>query len=152
MTSWRTMRKHYAQGVICELERLGYASGEAKKVFLRHYREMRRSFGLNMNVHDFAKTVDEIHQTTIRKYDPNNPNHIYIGHHRDHLRKHAGEKSGMVFRISEEMENKINEWDSCAAEDVAGAKFAYTFIPTGLGLVITVQCDVCKRELDLSEW
>lgn len=58
----------------------------------------------------------------------------------------------MIFQISKEMEQKIREWDSCAAEDVAGAKFAYTFIPTGLGLIIKVQCDVCKRELDLSEW
>ena len=152
MTSRRTMRKHYAQGVICELERLGYGSEEAKEIFLSHYREIKRSFGLNMNVHDFAKTIDEIHQAAIRKYDQNNPNHIYVGHLRDRLRKQTAARKGMIFQISKEMEQKIREWDSCAAEDVAGAKFAYTFIPTGLGLIIKVQCGVCKRELDLSEW
>lgn len=57
----------------------------------------------------------------------------------------------MIFRISKEMERKIKEWDSSVAKDVVGAKLAYTFIPTGLG-IIKVQCDVCKRELDLSEW
>ncbi len=57
----------------------------------------------------------------------------------------------MVFEITEEMENRIREWDSCKAVDVAGAKFAYTFIPTSIGLVIKVRCDICNRELDLSE-
>lgn len=57
----------------------------------------------------------------------------------------------MIFEINEEMKNKINQWDSCKAIDVSGAKFAYTFIPTGLGLVITVKCDVCKRTLDLTD-
>ncbi|MHA6530948.1 hypothetical protein [Paenibacillus sp. BAC0078] len=60
--------------------------------------------------------------------------------------------SELNFQITEEMDQKIKAWDSCVAKDVAGAKFAYTFIPTGLGLVVKVQCDVCKRELDLSEW
>lgn len=57
----------------------------------------------------------------------------------------------MIFEINEEMKNKINQWDSCEARDVSGAKFAYTFIPTGLGLVVTVQCDVCNRTLDLTD-
>lgn len=57
----------------------------------------------------------------------------------------------MIFEINEEMKKKIRQWDNCKAVDVMGAKFAYTFIPTGLGLVITVKCDVCGRELDLSE-
>lgn len=60
----------------------------------------------------------------------------------------------LIFEINEEMKNKINQinqWDSCKAIDVSGAKFAYTFIPTGLGLVVKVQCDVCKRELDLTD-
>lgn len=57
----------------------------------------------------------------------------------------------MIFEISKEMEEKIKEWDSCEAVDVAGAKFAYTFIPTGLGLVIEVKCDICNRKLDLSD-
>ncbi|GGG07272.1 hypothetical protein GCM10010912_59920 [Paenibacillus albidus] len=60
--------------------------------------------------------------------------------------------SGRIFEITEEMEQKIIDWDSCNAKDVTGAKFAYIFIPTGIGLVVKVQCDVCKRELDLSDW
>ncbi|WP_169823402.1 hypothetical protein [Paenibacillus yonginensis] len=57
----------------------------------------------------------------------------------------------MLFEITEEMEQKINEWDSCKATDATGAKFAYIFIPTGVGLVVKVKCDVCDRELDLTE-
>lgn len=57
----------------------------------------------------------------------------------------------MIFEISEDMKRKIAQWDSCEARDVAGAKFAYTFIPTGLGLVVKVHCDVCNRELDLTD-
>jgi hypothetical protein len=57
----------------------------------------------------------------------------------------------MIFEITEEMKLKIKKWDSCHPIDVSGAKFAYTFIPTGLGLVVMVKCDVCDRELDLTE-
>ncbi|MNN80757.1 hypothetical protein D3C81_1975170 [compost metagenome] len=57
----------------------------------------------------------------------------------------------MIFEITKDMEKKINEWDSCKAVDVGGAKFLYTFIPTGLGTVIHVHCDICNRKLDLTE-
>jgi hypothetical protein len=57
----------------------------------------------------------------------------------------------MIFEITKDMEKKISDWDSCKAIDVTGAKFAYTFIPTGIGLVIKVQCDICNRILDLTE-
>ncbi|GFZ93880.1 hypothetical protein GCM10008018_45410 [Paenibacillus marchantiophytorum] len=57
----------------------------------------------------------------------------------------------MKFEINEKMEHKIREWDSCKAVDVTGAKFEYSFIPTGIGLVIKVQCDICRRILDLTE-
>lgn len=57
----------------------------------------------------------------------------------------------MLFEITEEMEKKIREWDSCKSVDVAGAKFSYTFIPTSLGTVIYVYCDICNRKLDLTE-
>ncbi|ETT47083.1 hypothetical protein C162_18385 [Paenibacillus sp. FSL R7-269] len=56
----------------------------------------------------------------------------------------------MIFQITEEMQRKIQNWDSCNPVDVTGAKFSYTFIPTGLGLVIQVKCDICKRTLDLT--
>ncbi|MBU5349141.1 hypothetical protein [Paenibacillus lautus] len=57
----------------------------------------------------------------------------------------------MEFIINEQMKKKINEWDSCKATDVTGAQYAFTFIPTGLGLVVKVKCDVCNRVLDLSD-
>lgn len=146
-------RRHYAIGVINELKSFGYSETDAKKVFLRHYRGLRRIYGLNMNVFDFAKVIDEIEHSANRAYDPNDPNLIYVGHLRDRLktRKKAG-SSGKTFRITEKMEWKIKEWDTCIPVDVTGAQFAYIFIPTGRGLVIKVQCDVCKRELDLTDW
>ncbi|MDR6780393.1 hypothetical protein J2W98_004688 [Paenibacillus peoriae] len=57
----------------------------------------------------------------------------------------------MKFEISDEMLRKIEEWDSCIPIDVTGAKYAYTFIPTGIGLVVNVRCDVCNRVLGLSD-
>lgn len=57
----------------------------------------------------------------------------------------------MKFVITEEMMKKIYQWDSCKPTDVSGAQYAYTFIPTGLGLVIKVECDICKRVLDISD-
>lgn len=57
----------------------------------------------------------------------------------------------MKFEITEEMQKKIQNWDSCESVDVAGAKFSYTFIPTGLGTIVQVKCDICKRTLDLTE-
>lgn len=57
----------------------------------------------------------------------------------------------MLFEITSKMEKKIKNWDSCKAVDVAGAKFSYIFTPTGLGTVIEVHCDICKRKLDLTE-
>lgn len=61
------------------------------------------------------------------------------------------EMASMIFQITEKMHQKIRDWDSCKPIDVSGAKFAYTFIPTGLGLVIKVECDICKRVLNLTE-
>lgn len=57
----------------------------------------------------------------------------------------------MIFEITKNMEQKIKDWDSCNPTDVTGAKFAYTFIPSGIGLVIKVECNICKRVLDLTE-
>lgn len=57
----------------------------------------------------------------------------------------------MVFEITEDMKKKIRAWDTCKAIDVSGAKFAYTFIPTSIGLFIVVHCDVCNRRLTLSD-
>ncbi|MMZ47730.1 hypothetical protein D1872_93810 [compost metagenome] len=58
----------------------------------------------------------------------------------------------MIFEITDQMQEQIREWDSCKPIDVSGAKFSYTFIPTGIGLVIEVKCDVCKRKLSFSDF
>ncbi|MCU6792601.1 hypothetical protein OB236_10755, partial [Paenibacillus sp. WQ 127069] len=59
LISRRMMKKHYAQGVISELQQLGYPCEQAKAAFFRHYRDMKRTFGLEPNVSEFAKLIDE---------------------------------------------------------------------------------------------
>lgn len=83
MTSRRTMNKHYAQGVIAELEHLGYHGEEAKEVFFRHYRDMKRTFGLEPNVSEFAKMVDDFERAMKRKANPSDPDRIFVGHLHD---------------------------------------------------------------------
>ncbi|MCZ8514975.1 hypothetical protein O9H85_21635 [Paenibacillus filicis] len=87
MTSRRTMYKHYAQGVIAELKQMGYFNGRAKEVFLRHYKDMKRTFGLEPNVGEFAKLVDEFERAMNRENNPNDPNQIFVGHLRDRTKK-----------------------------------------------------------------
>jgi hypothetical protein len=60
-------------------------------------------------------------------------------------------RNSLEFSISEEMMKRINQWDQCQAVDVSGAKFAFTFIPSGLGTYIIVKCDVYKRELHIPD-
>lgn len=55
----RAMHKRYAQSVIIELQRQGYTCDQAKQAFFRHYRYMKRTFGLEPNVCEFAELVDE---------------------------------------------------------------------------------------------
>ncbi|WP_442602775.1 hypothetical protein [Paenibacillus sp. KN14-4R] len=79
-TSRRIMNKHYAQGVISELQHLGYPCEQAKAAFFRHYRDMKRTFGLEPNVSEFAKLIHEFEIAMERKYNPNDPNHILVDH------------------------------------------------------------------------
>lgn len=58
----------------------------------------------------------------------------------------------LKFEITNQIETEIKQWDSCVPLDVSGAKFAYTFIPTGIGLVIEVECDVCKRKISFNDF
>jgi hypothetical protein len=85
-TSRREMYKHYAAAVIAELKKMGYPGDEAKKVFFRHYRNMKREFGLEANPDEFAALIDEFERSSREKYDPNNPNHIYVGHLRERVK------------------------------------------------------------------
>ncbi|RRJ54929.1 hypothetical protein EHV15_35755 [Paenibacillus oralis] len=97
MTSRRTMHKHYAQGVIGELQQLGYPADQAKDVFFRHYRDMKRTFGLEPNVTDFAKMIDEFERAMKRPYNPNDPNQIYVGHIREQAR--AKKRKALFARV-----------------------------------------------------
>lgn len=62
----------------------------------------------------------------------------------------------LTFEITGEKLKKLEEFkakhDDCLEKypDVAGALLEYRFIPTGLGMVVTVQCS-CGEELDLSD-
>ncbi|WP_341282075.1 hypothetical protein [Paenibacillus sp. FSL H8-0537] len=85
--SRRLINKHYAQGVIEELQQLGYHGEQAKNVFFRHYKGMKRVFGLEPNVSEFAKLIDEFERGMNRKYNENDPNRIYIGHLRHIVKK-----------------------------------------------------------------
>lgn len=38
-------------------------------------------------------------------------------------------RNSLTFTISEEIMNRINQWDQCKSVDVSGAKLAFTFIP-----------------------
>lgn len=87
MKSERMIVKHYAQGVITELHQLGYPCQLAKDVFFRHYKDMKRTFGLEPNVSEFTKLIDEFERAMKRKYNPNYPNQIFVGHLRDRARK-----------------------------------------------------------------
>src|SRR5690606_41636619 len=88
--SWRMMerkmRKQYANVVIQELQKKGYPCNEAKKIFFRHYRDMKREFGLEANPDEFAALIDEFERSSREKYDPNNPNHVYVGHLRERVK------------------------------------------------------------------
>lgn len=57
----------------------------------------------------------------------------------------------MDFNVTETMKMMIKEWDNCNATDVSGARLSYTFIPTGLGTIVKVECCICDRELDITE-
>lgn len=48
---------------------------------------MKRAFGLEPNVSDFAKLIDEFEEGMKRSYDPNEPNRIFIGHLNKQKRK-----------------------------------------------------------------
>lgn len=85
-SSRQTMVKLYAQSVISELQQLGYPHDQAKAVFFRHYRDMKRLFGLEQNVCDFAKMIDEFERAMQKKHDPSDPNSIAVGH-LNHLAK-----------------------------------------------------------------
>lgn len=85
-TTRHMMSRPYIQSVIQELQRIGYPDDSAKEVLVKHYKGVKRTWGFDPNPKDFAKIIDEINRAVIRKYDPTNPDHIYIGDVRDRLK------------------------------------------------------------------
>jgi hypothetical protein len=69
----------YILEVLRELEELGHEGDEAKKILLRYYRPVRRVWGLEPNARDFAREIESVNQAVNRKYDPNDPDQIFIG-------------------------------------------------------------------------
>ena len=72
----------------------------------------------------------------------------------------------MNFELSKEQIEKIREWDNpktghkCSLQSnefsdkyvgAIGGHLSYTFIPTGLGNVVTVKC-ACGEELNITEY
>ncbi|MCP1311911.1 hypothetical protein [Paenibacillus tyrfis] len=82
------MNEPYICAVIRELQILGYPESKAKELLVRHYRVIKRTMGFGPNAKEFAREVDEIHKALQRKYDPNDPNQIYIGDLRERIKLH----------------------------------------------------------------
>ena len=80
------MDETYIRAVIRELQKVGYSEDKAKETLVRHYRVTKRTIGFGQNADVFAREIDEIHNSLQRKYDPNDPNQVYVGHLRERLR------------------------------------------------------------------
>jgi len=83
--------KAYIQKVLKELQILGYH--EPKEILLKYYRGVRRTLGFYLNPEDFAREIHILNQAVSRRFDPNDPNQIYIGHLRELLRKNKQNSS-----------------------------------------------------------
>jgi hypothetical protein len=73
------MDKPYIKEVIRELNILGYEEAKAKQILIKYYRPLKRTLGFQLNSYDFAKEIDLIHKAVHRKWDPSDPNQIFIG-------------------------------------------------------------------------
>lgn len=80
------MNKPYICAVIRELKILGHPENKAIELLVRHYRVIKRTMGFQPNAWEFAREVDEIHKALQIRYDPNDPNQIYIGDIRERIR------------------------------------------------------------------
>lgn len=79
--------KAYIKDVLRELEELGYKGDSAKETLLRNYRVMKRSLGFGPNAMNFAREIDELQKRREVKYDSSNPDHIYIGHLKEKIKR-----------------------------------------------------------------
>lgn len=73
------MDRPYIKEVIRELNLLGYEETKAKQILIKYYRPLKRTLGFQLNSYDFAREIDLINKAVNRKYDPSDPNQIFIG-------------------------------------------------------------------------
>jgi hypothetical protein len=92
------MNRPYIRAVMNELQGLGYAGDKAKEVLVKHYRVVRRTWGFEPNAEDFAREIVDIEKAVNRKYNPTDPNQVYIGHLRNRLKanKHHGQRVHVI--------------------------------------------------------
>lgn len=77
----------YIRDVLEHLQCLGYELDKTKELLIRFYRSIKRTCGFNPNARDFAMIVHELNEAVHRKYDPADPNQIFIGHLRGVIQK-----------------------------------------------------------------
>ncbi|AIQ35987.1 hypothetical protein R50345_15990 [Paenibacillus sp. FSL R5-0345] len=81
------MESPYIKDLIRELEKLGFSEDEAKKILVRFYKTLKRTWGLNPNAYDFAKKIATLNEATKRTIDLSDPNQIFIGHLKNKIKK-----------------------------------------------------------------
>lgn len=61
----------------------------------------------------------------------------------------------MEFKLTEEQDKKAREFISehykCQFTSTIGGKFSYIFTPTGLGDIVTIQCNSCNETKDMTD-
>lgn len=79
----------YIKTVLRSLKMYGYDELAAKEVLLRYYRGVKRAWGFGPNAHDFAREIHEIAVAVNRKFNPDDPDQIYIGHLKERIKKRS---------------------------------------------------------------
>ena len=64
-----------------------------------------------------------------------------------------------MFLLDTEQISQLSDWDEkehseCKKKETGacGGRFTYTFTPTGLGTIVKVTCNVCNKEIDLTDY
>lgn len=79
----------YIKAVLRSLMLIGYDELSAKEVLLRYYRGVKREWGFGPNAHDFAREIHDIAVAVNRKFNPDDPDRIYIGHLKERIKKRS---------------------------------------------------------------
>ncbi|MEK5395455.1 hypothetical protein [Paenibacillus sp. FSL K6-2859] len=92
-TSKHMMDKPYIKDVIRELTLLGYEDDEARRILIKYYRPLKRSWGFGPNAYNLAKEIDLIHKAVIKKFNPSEPGQIFIGHLKNRIKSNLKNKA-----------------------------------------------------------